>query len=60
MPTRDNGGPFADVKLIDVIALVIYAFQGIDVDAKETSVQQAYAKADDLIVEKRRREQQKD
>ena len=57
MPTRDNGGPFADVKLIDVIALVIYAFQGIDVDAKETSVQQAYAKADDLIVEKRRREQ---
>lgn len=60
MLTKDNGGPFADAKLIDVMALVIYAFQSIDVDSKETSAQQAYGKADELIAEKRRREQSKD
>jgi len=60
MPTRDNGGPFNDAKLIDVIACVIYAFQAIDVDAIQPSAQQAYEKADELIAEKRRREQTKE
>lgn len=57
---RDNGGPFTEAKLIDVMALVIYAFQVIDVDSKDSAAKQAYDKADELIAERQRRSQTKE
>jgi len=57
---RDNGGPFNEAKLVDIVAMVIYALQEVDSSSVDSPAKQAYDAADELIAEKRRREQTKE